>query len=139
MKLEYRDLSSSRPTERPKRSWIFSLGYLDFFAASLLIFVVSIYTILPSQMERSVDLVVYEPANNSYASIRCIQEKTTRHQFTQNRDVPELRSSVRLIGYSELKRYWKPQPDAGCFAARGFTETVTRFEYFFGWLLKGVG
>jgi hypothetical protein len=138
MKLEYRDLSSSRSEER-KRSRLNSLGYLDFFAASLLIFVTSCYFILPLQLERSVDYVVYDATSNSYASIRCIQEKTTRARFTQTRDVPELLSSVRVMSYADLGRLGRPQPDAGCYAARGFTETVTRWEYFFGWLMKTVG
>lgn len=137
MKLEYRDLSRPRPELLKPKSR--RLGLLDFFAASLLIFVVSVYLILPAQIERAVDFVVYDPSNNSYASFRCIQEKATKHQFTQSRDVPELRSSVRIVDQAGLRRYWKPQPDAGCYAARGFTETVTRWEYFFGWLIKTVG
>lgn len=137
MKLEYRDLSSSS-AERRKRSKKLVFGFLDFFAASLFAFVLSAYFILPYQVERGVDLVVYEASNNSYASIRCIREKTTRHQFTQSRDVPELRPSVRIVHYSELDRYSRPQPDAGCFAARGFVESVSRWEYFFGWLTRAV-
>jgi hypothetical protein len=137
MKLEYRDLSSSRP-EHQKCSRLYSFGFLDFFAASLLIFVVSLYLIMPRQIERVADLVVYEPATNSYASLRCIREKTTQYQFTQSRDVPELRSTVRVVDQAELRRYWKPQPDKGCYAAHGFTETVTRWEYFFGWLTRAV-
>lgn len=138
MKLEYRDLSSSR-AERSKRPKSFSLGFLDFFAASLLIFVVSSYLVMPRSMERAVDLLVYEPVNNSYASFRCIEEKTTKHQFTQTRDVLELRNSVRVIRHADLGRLVKPQPDAGCYAARGFVEQVSRWDYFFGWLLKALG
>lgn len=137
MKLEYRDLSSSRPEHLRRSRWL-SLGFLDFFAASLLIFVVSAYFVMPKQIERGVDWVVYEPSINSYASIRCIRDKTTKHQFTQSRDIPELRGSVQLIRYDELRRYFRPQPDADCYAARGFTEAVPRWEYFFGWLTRVV-
>jgi hypothetical protein len=137
MKLEYRDLSSSRP-EQGKRSRLLSLGFLDFFAASLLIFVVSAYFVMPKQIERGVDWVVYEPSNNSYASIRCIRDKTTKHQFTTSREVPELRGTVRLIRYEELRRYFRPQPDPACYAAHGFTEAVSRWDYFFGWIQRAV-
>lgn len=137
MKLEYRDLSSSRP-EHLKRSRLSTLGYLDFFAASLLIFVTSCYFVMPLQLERRVDFVVYDATSNSYASIRCIQERTTRAKFTQTRDIPELLGSVRVVNHTDLGRLGRPQPDATCYAARGFTETVTRFEYFFGWLSKAV-
>jgi hypothetical protein len=137
MKLEYRDLSSSR-SERLKRPRGYSPGFLDFFAASLLVLVVSAYQVLPHQVERAVDHLVYDPSSNSYASFRCIRERTTQHQFTPSRDVPELRSSVRVVHRSALDRYAKPQPDAVCYAARGFVEPVSRFEFFFGWLLKAV-
>ena len=138
MKLEYRDLSSSRQ-EPLTRSSLRPLGFLDFFAGALLIFVVSLYLILPPEVERGVDVVVYDAASNSYASIRCIQERTTKNRFTQTRDLPELLSSVRVVSHADLSRLGRPQPDAGCFAARGFTETVTRWEYFFGWLERTVG
>jgi hypothetical protein len=137
MKLEYRDLSSSR-TERLQRSKRFRLGPLDFFAASLTIFIASAYFVMPAQVERGVDVVLYEPAINSYASIQCIRDKTTRYQFTQSRDVLELRSSVRVLHHSQLGFYAKPQPDAGCLAAHGFVERVPRWDYFFGWLAKKI-
>jgi hypothetical protein len=137
MKLEYRDLSSSRPEglQRPRR---YTLGFLDYFAASLLIFAASIYLVLPRQIDRVVDVVFYEASSNSYTSYRCIQDKTTKHLFTQSRDVRELRASVTMVRYAELNRLGHPQPDPACQAARGFTEPVTRFEYFFGWLTKAV-
>jgi len=138
MKLEYRDLSRSH-VERTTRPLSRRLGLLDFFAASLLIFVVSIYLILPPQVERGVHFVVYDAASNSYASMRCILEKTTRTRFTQTRDLPELLSSVRVVNHADLNRVGRPQPDAECYAARGFTESVTRWEYFFGWLERTVG
>lgn len=137
MKLEYRDLSSSRPGHQKRSRWL-SFGLLDFFAASLLIFVISVYLVLPKQIERMVDVVFYDPSINSYASYRCIQDRTTKHRFTQSRDVRELRASVRVVHYAELNWLGRPQPDAGCFAAKGFTETVTRWEYFFGWFMKAV-
>ncbi len=138
MKLEYRDLSSSHP-ERGKRPKPRSFGFLDFFAASLLAFVLGAYLILPREVERGVDLVVYEPANNSYASYRCLRDKTTKYQFTQSRDLMELKSSVRVVHHADLGRYGKPQPDAQCYAAKGFVESVPRWEYFFGWLARAVG
>lgn len=138
MKLEYRDLSSSR-TARPKRAKGFSFGFADVFAASLLAFVIAAYLILPKQVERGVDFVVYDSRNNSYASFRCIAEKTTKHQFTLSRNVPELRDSVRVLHHRELDRLHHPQPDAVCYAAKGFVESVPRWEYFFGWLLRAVG
>lgn len=138
MKLEYRNLSSSG-TVRGKRPRGFALGFLDFFAASLLIFVVSVYLILPHKVERSVDLVVYESANNSYASIRCLRERNTQYQFTQSRDLLELKHSVRIVNHADLGRYGRPRPDPVCFAARGFVEEVSRFEYFFGWLARAIG
>jgi len=138
MKLEYRDLSRSSP-EHTKRSKFYSPGFLDFLAASLLIFTVSAYLILPQQMVRVVDLVVYEPADNSYASFRCLRDKTTKHLFTQTRDVLELKSSVRVVRHADLDRYGRPQPDGRCFAAKGFVEEISRFEYVFGWLLRAAG
>ncbi|HMN52502.1 MAG TPA: hypothetical protein PKB01_10645 [Xanthobacteraceae bacterium] len=133
MKLEYRGLSSSR-RERLKRPGLSSFGFLDFLAASLLIFVLSWYFVAPSTIERVVDWVVYEPANNSFASLRCIDERTTQYQFTKSRDVTELKDSVRLVRYADLERYARPQPDAGCHAVRGFTDAVPRWEFYFGWL-----
>jgi hypothetical protein len=85
-------------------------------------------------MERPVELVAYEPINNSYASLNCVHQKLTKYQFTQTRDVAELRNSVRVIRRGELDRLAKPQPDAVCYAAGGLVERVSRWEYFFGWL-----
>lgn len=138
MKLEYRDLSSSR-SEHAKRPRSVPLGFLDYLAGSLLIFVIAAYLILPAKVERGVDLVAYDPMINSYTSLRCLQEKTTKYQFTQTRDVLELKNSVRVVRLADLSRQGRPQPDAGCHAARGFVDEVSRFEYFFGWLLKAVG
>jgi hypothetical protein len=137
MKLEYRDLSRSN-TERQPLPFARRFGLLDFIAGSLTIFVVSVYLILPPQIERGVDFVVYDAKSNSYASLRCIQERTTKNRFTQTRDLPELLSSVRVVSHADLGRLGRPQPDSACYAARGFTETVTRWEYFFGWLTKAV-
>lgn len=137
MKLEYRGLSSSR-TERIARRKGYAPGFADFLAASLLLFVVAGYLILPKQVERAVDYVIFDPASNSFASFRCIREKTFRYPFTVSRDVPELRASVRIVHHSDLDRYGKPQPDPACYAANGFVERVPRWEYFFGWLTKAV-
>lgn len=137
MKLEYRDLSSLGP-ERSKRSRTLSLGFLDFFAGSLLLFVASAYFVMPRQVDRAVDWVVYESSANTFASLRCIRDRTTKYLFTQTRDVLELRSSVRLVHQAELDRFGKPQPDAACYAAGGFVEKVSRWEYFFGWLTRSV-
>jgi len=132
MKLEYRDLSRSDPTRSQRKRRLF--GFLDYLVASLLVFVVSWYLVTPHMMDRPVELLAYEPANNSYASLNCVQQKLTKYQFTQTRDVAELRSTVRVIRHRDLDRLAKPQPDARCFAAGGFVERVSRWEYFFGWL-----
>jgi hypothetical protein len=137
MKLEYRDLSSSRP-ERFRRPSISKFGFLDFFTASLLIFIASAYFVIPKEIERGVSWVVYDSSSNSYASFQCIRGKTTKHQFSQSRDIVELRSSVRVVHHSELDRLGKPQPDAACYEAKGFVEPVSRREYFFGWLIRAV-
>lgn len=137
MKLEYRDLSRSDPKRLPSERRPFGLA--DYLAASLLVFSVSWYLITPQVLERPVELVAYEPRNNSYASLHCVQRKLTRHQFTQSRDLTELRGSVRVMRYRELDRLAKPQPDAGCYAAGGFVERVSRWEYFFGWLGRLTG
>lgn len=119
-------------------------GILDGLAASLLVFAASWYYVTPDFVERSVDPLVYDPASNSYASLRCIREKNTARLFTRNRDVFELLDSVELIAWSDLHHYAKPQrtgrlveyqmpePDAGCVAANGFVELVSRWEYHFG-------
>ncbi|MBX3515143.1 MAG: hypothetical protein KF826_02615 [Xanthobacteraceae bacterium] len=137
MKLEYRDLSSSSPA-RPKRSGISSFGFLDFFAGSLLLFVASAYFVMPRQIDRAVDWVVYESSANTFASLRCIRDRTTKYLFTQTRDVLELKNSVRLVRQAELDRFGKPQPDAACYAVGGFVEKVPRWDYFFGWLTRAV-
>ncbi len=137
MKLEYRDLSRSDPKRFRRERRLF--GFLDYLAASLLIFVVSWYLVTPRIMERPVELVAYEPTNNSYASLNCVHQKLTKYQFTQTRDVVELRNSVRVIRHGELERLARPQPDAGCYAAGGFVERVSRWEYFFGWLNRLAG
>ncbi len=138
MKLEYRDLSSSGAGRagdlRPRR-----FGFLDVLAASLLLFVVSSYFVTPKQIDRPVEHVVYDPSRNSFASFRCLEERTTAHLFTQSRDVLELRASVRVVRLTDLYRYATPQPDAKCYAARGLVEAVPRSEYFFGWLRKILG
>lgn len=137
MKLEYRDLSSSSAKRsRPRQDS--ALGFLDVLACSLFIFVVAAYFVLPKQIERGVDYVVFDPASNSYTSFRCLRERTTRNVFTLSRDVLELKSSVRVVHHSELERLGKPQPDGACYAARGFVDTVSRWDYFFGWLSKAV-
>lgn len=132
MKLEYRDLSRSDPKRLRRERW--SFGFLDFFAGSLLVVVVSCYLVAPKIMERPVELVAYEPLNNSYTSLNCVRDKLTKYQFTRTRDLTELRDSVRVIRHRELDRLARPQPDAGCYAAGGFVERVSRWEYFFGWL-----
>lgn len=137
MKLEYRDLSSSE--ERLKRRKRLSLGFLDFFAGSLFLFVLSSYFVLPQQLDRAINLVAYDSSSNSYASLECISDHTTHHRFTLTKDVTELRASTQVVHQNELDRFGKPQPDPACFAARGFVERVSRWEYFFGWLLRAVG
>lgn len=137
MKLEYRDLSRSDPKRFRRKRRLF--GFPDYFVASLLIFVISGYLITPQVMERPVELLAYEPATNSYASLNCVHQRQTKHQFTQTRDVAELRSSVRVIRHRELDRLAKPQPDAHCYAAGGFVDRVSRWEYFFGWVNRLAG
>lgn len=132
MKLEYRDLSRPEPKRLKRKQRLF--GFMDYFAASLLVFVVSWYFITPRIMERPVELLAYDPVNNSYASLGCVHDRLTKYQFTGSKDLTELRGSVRVIRHAELDRLAKPQPDAGCYAARGFVERVSRWEYFFGWL-----
>jgi hypothetical protein len=119
-------------------------GFLDGFAATLLIFAASWYFVTPDFVERSINPLVYDPASNSYASLQCVREKNASPLFTRNRDFAELKDGVEVVDWSDLYRYAKaertgrlveyrmPEPDAGCVAANGFVEMVSRWEYHFG-------
>lgn len=117
---------------------------LDFTAVLLLIGAASWYFSTPEMVDRGASPLVYDSEGNTYASMRCVREKSTRHLFTKTRDRFELRDSVEIFEWRQLHRYAKevrtgrlveytmPEPDPVCTATAGFVDIVPRWNYFFG-------
>lgn len=119
-------------------------NFLDFLAVALLVAAASWYFNTPEMVDRGASPLVYDSEGNTYASLRCVRERSTKHLFTRTRDRFELRDSVEIIDWDDLYRYAKPErtgrlveyllpePDPTCTATLGFVEMVPRWDYFFG-------
>jgi hypothetical protein len=116
----------------------------DIVAGALLFSAALWYFLTPEIVERKLTPLVYDRDGNTYASLQCVREGNTAHRFLVSNARPELKDSAELLEWNDLYQfaigartgrlveYVLPEPDPRCVKVNGFTETVTRWEYFFG-------